>query len=217
MTTFPHGAIRFHAALQEMAADEIMEMVGESTLNKLRASDPNPLIKAFVVGHEGESRGNLVGVGNVIKRWIKTMIRALGSKIKAGLQLFQGHAETNETAGRTPIGEVVGTKLKEIDGRESIIVACHIKPEFRDLPLDVASVETTVDYKSVGDGTIEILGVSDVTGIALGSSQMQKPGFSGATLLGQLQAFVLEHTDKQGSKLKLGYSIKSGRPDKGSI
>lgn len=201
-----HSAIRFNVALQEMAADEIMEMVGESILNKLRASDPNPLIKAFVVGHEGESKGNLVGFGNVIKRWLKTMIRALGSKIKAGLQLFHGHADTNSHAGRVPIGEVVGTKIKEIEGRESVIVACHIKPEFKNLPLDVASVETTVDYKQNPDGTLEILDVSDVTGIALGNSQIQNPGFAGATLLGQLQAFESEHKLVLGSRLRLGYA-----------
>ena len=201
-----HRAIRFNAVLQEMAADEIMEMVGESILNKLRADDPNPLIKAFVVGHEGESKGNLVGFGNVIKRWFKTMIRALGSKIQAGLQLFHGHVDTNSHEGRVPIGEVVGTKLKEIDGRESVIVACHIKPEFRNLPLDVASVETTVDYKQNPDGTLEILGVSDVTGIALGNSRVQTPGFPGATLLGQLQAFESAHKLVNGSRLRLGYA-----------
>jgi hypothetical protein len=212
--TVRQSGLRFTAALQEMASSEIMEMVDAARLASIKASDPHPLIKAFVVGHEGESVGNLVGVGNVVKRWVKTLIRTLGSKIRAGLQLFHGHAATNAHEGRMPIGEVVGTRIKDIDGRESVVVACHIRPEFRHLPLDVASVETNVDYTQAPDGTLEIVGVSDVTGIALGNSAIDRPGFSGATLLGQLQAFESSHNSKaSGSRLRLGYS----NTDKGQL
>lgn len=204
--------MRFRATLREMAASDIAAMIPEAKLRELKVRDPRPLIKAFVVGHEGESRGTLIGIGNVVKRWFRTMVRKLHEKIGAGLQLFHGHAAgTNAHDGRLPIGEVVGKELREIDGRESVIVACYIKPEYKHLPIDVASVETNVQMSRAEDGTLDIVDVDDVTGIALGSSAVDTPGFAGATLLGQLQAFEAQQKLGYGAPLKLGYRInKSG-------
>lgn len=209
-----HRSMRFTAKLQEMAANEIRDMVGADALRDIKAEDPNPLIKAFVVGHEGDSRGNIVGIGNVVKRWLKEMIHALGNGIHKGLQLFSGHSAANDNTGRTAIGHVVGSKITEIEGRESIVVACHIKPDYRHLPLDVASIETSVDFVQREDGTIEIVKVGDVTGIALGNSKVDTPGFPGATLLGQLQAFELQNKQADESRLRLGYSTKIGQSQK---
>lgn len=206
--------MRFAAKLQEMSDNEILDMIGAETLMDIKAKDPNPLFKAFVVGHEGDSRGNIVGIGNVVKRWIKEMIHALRNSIHKGLQLFSGHNATSDNSGRTAIGEVAGSKIKEIDGRESIIVACYIKPDYRHLPLNVASVEAGVDLVQREDGTIEIVKVGEVTGIALGNSQVDTPGFPGATLLGQLQAFESQNKQADESRLRLGYSTKIGQSQK---
>jgi len=201
------------APLQEMAESEIAAMVDPARLAAIRARDPHPLIKAFVVGHEGESRGNLIGVGNVVKRWFRTMVHKLHERITAGLQLFHGHAAgTNAHEGRTPLGEVVGKALKTVDGRESIVVACHIYPDFKHLPLDVASVEADVALSQTSDREkLDIVGIGEVTGIALGNSAVDKPGFPGATLLGQLQAFAVENGVSFGyeSGLRLGYGVNT--------
>ena len=178
------------AQLREMAASEIADAVPDEILARIRQSDPHPLFKAFVVGHEGESRGNLIGIGNVVKRWFSDAVRALFGKIHAGLQLFQGHAiGTNEHEGRQVIGEVVGKRLMDINGRESVVVVCHIDKDYRYLPLDVASVEADVELAADGSGA-RVVSVGEVTGVALGSSATERPGFAGATLLGQLQAFA---------------------------
>ena len=197
------------ARLSEMADSEIAAMVDASRLADIKARDPHPLIKAFVVGHEGESRGNLIGVGNVVKRWFRTMIHKLHEKVAAGLQLFHGHAAgTNAHEGRVSLGEVVGKSLKEIDGRESVVVACYIYPDFKHLPLDVASVETDVLLEETNDRTkLDIVDIGAVTGIALGNSAVDKPGFPGATLLGQLQAFERQQTIGYEAGLKLGYRL----------
>lgn len=208
---FRMPGFKFSAALLEMGQSEIMAMVPADKLKEIKASDPHPLFKAFVVGHTGTSTGYLVGVGNVVKRWIKEMIQALGKKIKAGIQLFHGHGPDNSTEGRTPIGEVVSSKNQDIDGRESVVVACHIFNSFRHLPLDVASVETTVDYTQNADGSLDIVSVDDVTAVALSSSQIDKPGFPYATLLGQIQAFELKIKKENESRLKLGYSENTGQ------
>ena len=198
----------FKAALQEMAESEIASMVDASRLADIKLHDPRPLIKVFVVGHEGESRGNLIGIGNVVKRWFRTMIHQLHEKVTTGLQLFSGHASgTNDHLGRQQIGEVVGKALRTIDGRESVLVACYVRPDFKHLPLDVASVEIDVAIKPTGDGSVDITGLGELTGIALGNSAVNKPGFPGATLLGQLQAFEEEQRVKCGYPvgLRLGY------------
>jgi hypothetical protein len=201
----------FKARLQEMAESEIAAMVEPSRLAEIKVADPHPLIKAFVVGYEGESKGNVVGMGNVIKRWAKTIVRKLHEKISAGIQLFSGHAVgTNAPEGRMPIGEVVGKSLKDIEGRESIVVACHIYRDFKHLPLDVASVETNVELGPSTDGrALDVLDVDNVTGIALGNSTVDKPGFPGATLIGALQAFEQEYIAKYGYKTgyQLGYGV----------
>lgn len=204
---------RFSAKLQEMAESEIMAMVPAQRLAAMREREQHPLIKAFVVGQEGESNGKLIGIGNVVKRWMSGVIHTLGRKIKAGLQLFSGHAVgTNEHDGREPIGEVVGTVVKPIDGRDSVVVACHIYQPFRHLNLDVASVETEVTFMGGRDGVADVVDIGEVTGIALGNSAVDRPGFPGATLLGQLQAFAASQDKPTGSRLRLGYSTHKGEP-----
>jgi hypothetical protein len=202
-----------------MADSEIMQMIPADRLQEIKHKDPRPLFKAFVIGHEGEARGNLIGIGNVIKRWFQSTIRKLHEKITAGIQLFHGHGATNEHDGRIAIGEVVGKRLMDINGRESVVVACYINKDFCHLPLDVASIETDVEMRPNSDGSMDVVGVDNVTGIALGNSKLDTPGFPGATLLGQLQAFAKENGIDMGyempGRLKLGYRINNtDQPDK---
>lgn len=181
--------MRIRAQLRAMGSSEIMQMIPSDRLAKIKQTDRTPMFKAFVVGHEGEARGNLIGVGNVIKRWFRSAIEKLHEKIAMNLQLFHGHAATNDTVGRIPVGEVAGKKILKIKDRLSSVVACYIYPSFRHLPLDVASIEADIDLKDEGAGLV-VADVNQITGIALGNSEVETPGFPGATLLGQLQAFA---------------------------
>lgn len=200
------------AQLQSMAASEIAGMVPADKLASIKQGDPSPLIKAFVVGHEGEAKGRLIGLGNIIKRWFKDTVEKLHDRITAGLQLFHGHGPTNDRSGSTPVGEIVGKSLKQIDGRQSVVVACYIYPPFRHLPLDVASIEAELDLKPEGDDGFRVLDITNITGVALGNSQVDTPGFPGATLLGQLQAFAEQNGVKLAhecdSGWRLGHRIK---------
>ena len=183
--------MKFRVQIQNMADSEIKAMISPNKLAEIKAKDKSPMIKAFVVGHEGEAKGNLIGVGNIVKRWFSDMIEKLHDKLSIGLQLFHGHAATNDTAGRLPIGEVVGKMKKNIKDRLSSVVACWIYPDYRHLPLDVASIEADVDLRGGStDSKLYVADVNEISGIALGNSQVETPGFPGATLLGQLQAFV---------------------------
>ena len=184
-----------------------MQMIPADRLADIKRSDPTPMFKAFVVGHEGEARGNLIGVGNIVKQWFKSAVEKLHQRIDAGLQLFHGHAATNDTAGRIPVGEVVGKRLTKVKDKLSSVVACYIFPSFRHLPLDVASIEADVDLEQDERAGLYVVGVNGVTGIALDNHENATPGFAGATLLGQIQAFAEKMKLGHESRLKLGYRI----------
>lgn len=183
--------MKFKVSLREMASSEISSMIDPGRMARIKEFDPHPVFKAFVVGHEGEAKGVMVGVGNVVKKWYRDAVEKLHERISAGLQLFNGHQPgTNDQAGRIPIGEVVGKRAMRIGERLSSVVACYIYPSFRHLPLDVASIEAEVKMETEGRGGLYVADVDRVTGIALGNSAVSQPGFAGATLLGELQAFA---------------------------
>lgn len=184
--------IKFKAFLLEMAESEIMDMVSSAQYMRIKSVDPHPVFRAYVVGHEGESRGQIASfgqkMGNVVKKWYRAAIKRLHDKIDVGLKLFHDHVDTNDKIGRGSIGEVVGKALKTINDKLSVVVAAYIQPQFQKLPLDIASIEADIwltDKEGVYEADVET-----VSGIALGSSKTETPGFPGATLLGQIQAFA---------------------------
>jgi len=175
-----------------MAESEIMDMVSTAQYMRIKLTDSRPVFRAYVVGHEGKSTGTISAfgqkLGSVVKKWYQAAIRKLHDKIDVGLKLFHSHIDTNEHIGRQQIGEVVGRALKTIDEKLSVVIAAYIEPQFRNLPLDVASIEADI-YLTDNDGIYEA-DVEKISGIALGSSRIETPGFAGATLLGQVQAFA---------------------------
>lgn len=194
--------MRIRATLLEMASSEIMSIVDQDEYKKIRMFDPKPLFRAYVVGHEGESTGRISTDGfsfvKVVKRWYRSAIEKLKDTIRVGVQLFHGHGFTNETEGRAPIGYVVGKALRELkDGLSAVIVA-YIKPEFRSMNLDVASIEADIVLKD--DDGMYSAEVESVSGIALGSSDAEIPGFPGATLLGYVQEFSDKYRFQGGNE-----------------
>jgi len=193
--------MRIRATLIEMASSEIMSIVDPRMYSAIKKSDPKPHFKAFVVGHEGESSGRVSIDGSnfvsVVKRWYRSAIEMMHEKIRLGIALFRGHTWSNEeNNGRLRIGEVVGKKLQEIRGVLSEIIIAYIYPEFRDQELDVASIEADIILND--DQGVYSAEVENVSGIALGNSKTEKPGFAGASLLGIVQEF----TDNKSSQLK---------------
>ena len=195
--------MKIRATLHAMAESEIMAMVDRDLLTNIKTKDSSPMLKAFVVGHEGEAQGTLLGVGNVVKKWFGDAIEKLSNKINVGLKLFHGHAATNDTEGRVSVGEVVGKNLLNIKDRLSSVVACWIYPEYRHLPLDVASIEADIDLVGDSQDRLYVADVNEISGIALGNSEIETPGFPGATLLGQLQAFAKTTLIKGENKMTL--------------
>ena len=178
------------ATILEMASSEIMEHIPSNVYQDIKKKDPHPVFRAYVVGHEGESTGKVVGAGNMVKRWFASAINKIVDKLQYGIKIFHEHAETNVHEGRVAIGHIVGKAKKIINDNISAIAIAYIKPEFRNLPLDVASIEADIVLSGDPSSGIFDANVEDITGVALGNSAVNRPGFPGATLLSQVQEFV---------------------------
>jgi hypothetical protein len=194
--------IRFIARYQAMAANEILRMIPASEYSRIKAEDSTPLFRAYVVGHEGDAAGKIVGSGTLVARWFRSAIENLYHKIQHGLKIFHEHAVTNDLEGRTPIGEIVGKSLRWIKDKLSVVAVAYIKPEFRGLPLDVASIEANINFREDRLRKIYTADVKDVTAIALGNSEFDRPAFANATLLAQVQAFAKRTHDAEGANME---------------
>lgn len=177
--------------LQEMAASEIMEIISPKKHAAIKKKDPNPLYRAYVLAQEGYSEGQIVGEhGSMLKKWIGSAIKKIVNILKVGTKIFQGHEETNEHEGRMPIGEVVGKKLQQYKNKLSAMVVVYIKKAFKNLPLDICSMEADISIDGMEGEKISSVNVDDITGIALGNSEVEKPGFPGAEMVVEFQAFI---------------------------
>lgn len=121
-----------------------------------------------------------------ILRWPRAVIHRLAEKVKAGTKFFIGHGKTNDHDGRETVGEVVASFVKEIGGKLSNIIIGHFPDEEKVKALDTCSMEADIHTDPeniVGD-------INEVSGIALGNSNVDHPAFPGAMRLAMVQCFV---------------------------
>ncbi len=182
--------MRFRATILEMASSEIMQYIPANIYEGIKARDSHPVFRAYVIGHEGISEGKVVGHGNMVKRWFASAIDKIHEKLQYGTKVFHEHAKTNEHTGRTSIGEIVGKAKEIIKDKLSAIAIMYIKPEYKDLPLNVASMEADIYLSDDRNKGIFDVNVEDITAVALGDSAVNRPGFADATLLVQVQELV---------------------------
>lgn len=183
--------VHLRAELQGMAADELLRTVDPLRLDMIKAKgDAHPEIRAYAIGHEGTHAFNLVGIGRRAITWMRDAVQGIFDRLDIGTQVFNRHAQSNSHEGRVPIGEVVGKTIQHIGDKMHTIASIYIYPNFRTMPLDVASIEADMEFESSDSGGLVPSLVQSITGIALGSSSVDSPGFPGATLLGTVQAFA---------------------------
>lgn len=199
------------ATILEMASSEILEHIPASVYEQIKTKDPHPVFRAYVVGHEGISEGKVVGHGDMVKRWFSSAIHKIVEKLQYGLKVFHEHGKTNVHKGRGVIGHIVGKATRIINDNLSAIAIAYIKPEYKDLPLDVASIEADVILNDDQNKGIYDANVEDITGIALGNSSVNRPGFPGATLLSQIQAFAHQSQFNKGGEGDMGITINDVR------
>ena len=116
--------------------------------------------------------------------WIK-------EKLQLHTPVFNNHGTPGDNSheGRVPIGEIVGSKEVNTGDRAATIAAMYILPQYRNLKLDVASIEAEITYAREGN-TVWPTGITQITGIALADGDYSQPGFPEATLIGSIAAFA---------------------------
>ena len=189
--------------LQLMAAGEIMQYIPPDTVAAIQAKDKHPLFRAYVVGEEGDATPNIVGMGGRVLNWLRASISAMVQRLQFGTKIFHNHAATNEHAGRTVVGEVVGKALEYVGGKMRAVAVTYIYPQFADIVADAVSIEAEVDIDPSGrSNTVDDIHVGEITGIAVGDRRYNKPAFASAGLIAQLQAFDIQ-VNEQGGKMDL--------------
>lgn len=185
--------ISFRGQVREMAAATVEQLIGFATMQTIRAHDSEPYFFELVLGHEGRSSGNVVGLGHRVKEWSKKVIRAVvhafnpagrvPAKIYDGLIDYHGNQEA-----RLPVGEVVHTRVAQLDGREAAQSIGYIYPAHAALKTainqgerDICSMEVDVLLVEEGQRLI-VEDVERATGVVLGHSTRQMPGFAGAVV-----------------------------------
>jgi hypothetical protein len=174
------------ASVQEMASDVIRQYIDPVKYDEIKALDPAPLFKVFTVGQEGESHGKVLGMGSVIKRWVRAAIQMMADKLNIGTKVFGYHGADNEHDGRIDVGEIVGKTLQKIGDKLSVLGIAYIKPEYRKQNFDIASIEADI-LMTKDKNAVNVVDIKEISGVALGNSAIHKPGFPGATLQGTLQ------------------------------
>ena len=197
------------AEVQAMADNEVAGMVDKAWLDGIRASDPHPTIKAFVIGHEGDSDILLGGVPTPVS-WMRKAVGWIHDKLSLYTPLFQGHGAPGDNSqdGRVPVGYIVGKKLAEVGNKVATVAAMYIFPSYKGLSFDVASIEANIGYTQ-DDGTVRPSFIESVTAVALGNSAVAKPGFPGATLVGAFQAFADNGKDNKMTNEELKNAVKT--------
>lgn len=194
---------------------ELEELVGSEMLRNLKAREEHPEIRLYSIGHEGEAKFHLLGIGKKTFTWVQAAVRAVADKLNIGTAVFDRHdPNTNSPMGRIQIGEIVGKAVRQIGDRLNTLAAIYIYPQFKSRPLDVASFEAEIQFSHDGHQAWPIA-IESVSGIALSNSGIDTPGFPGATLLGAVQAYVQAFAGELGDNKMNQSDVKKAAADLG--
>lgn len=176
-------------AMKELLSPE--ELIANISKEKLELIKGKGKLQAYVIAHEGTSQPKVLDDRKAKKlNWPKETIQKIASKIKTGIKFFVDHGkDTNSHANRKPVGEVVGSFVKEIGNKLSNIVIGHFENPDDVNSMDVNSMEADV---SIDESNNNVVNLNELSGIALGSSSENSPAFPGAVRLASLQCFDKE-------------------------
>lgn len=190
--------------------DELLALIPDSVKSQLSTHDKDyeSKLKPYVLCHEGEARPsvfNASGKKSIVMKWTKDTVNSFISKLKTGLQFFDGHNPSNDLQINNVLGQLVAYGSKVVNGALSAIGIGYFPESVNDM--DVVSAEFDVLNEGLIDNGnfIEVLGnaISDITGLALGSIKAgMRPAFPGAEAL-QVQAFEFIKEENKIEETKL--------------
>lgn len=185
-------------AVNSFSREKILSLIPSETLRQIKETDEKPFFQAYSLAHEGTSRP-LTIIGDSAKpiSWPRRAIQSIKDIVLKGVKFFVGHNEDNSTVGRRALAEVVANAEETIDGVLHHVVIAHVpKQNIEEMKkYDICSQESDVSLYDI-DGVVTAKSIDRITGIALGSSSKEKPGFLGAVRLGAIQAFEKKEETK---------------------
>jgi hypothetical protein len=180
-----------NARIQELQGDAVAAMIGPLRYQQITALDASPMFVSLIVGHEGVSKGEIVGLGARVKEWARQQIARLAELLhpsgRVAPLIFDGSSDWHgNQSGRQPCGEVVASASLENAGLlEARAVGyiyagqTQVREMVRSGALDVCSVEADV-FLDEQNGRQIVQDVIAATAVVLGNSKKQTPGFAGA-------------------------------------
>ena len=184
--------------MQALSGFDVLSMVPADVLARIKETDAHPFFQAYSICHDGISNPTILGDTAKPITWARRAVQSIKNAVVKGVKFFLGHNEDNSTTGRRALGEVVASQEMEIDGQlHHVAIGYFPKPELvKDF--DICSQEADWDLVETPTGWLADK-LDKLTGIALSSSKVDKPAFSGARRLGTVQAF---DTPEEPVKLK---------------
>ncbi len=192
--------------LNTISQEEIIKNIDQFTLEKIKQKDAHPFFTAYSIAHEGISSPNILNEENKPISWVRKAIQSIKRVFKNGIKFFNRHNADNSTEGREPLGEVVGSFQKEIDGNLNHIVIGYHPPDKVDIVknCDICSQEGVWNLIDIGKQFIAEK-LEEITAIALGNSAEEMPAFAGAKRLGIMQAFENNNPGRKEIKMAIEY------------
>jgi hypothetical protein len=160
-------------------------------LRSILLKDEHPFFQTYVIGHEGRTRPNVIGIGGKIINWTKDAIKTIKTVIKTGIKCFKGHNKDNSTHKRKEYGEIVGYIEKEINGKLNGVIITYHSPDIREAAkdFDICSQEALWEFTEDNNGLLNAETCKEITGIAFENSKNEQPAFADAKRLAMIQCF----------------------------
>lgn len=183
-----------------LSNEEMRAAIGEDTIARIKATDPNPYFKAWVIVHEGKAFPEIEGLTNKTVFFTKTAVQGavnvLRAGIKYGVDFIFGHNPGWQEYGSEKAGQVVAVAHRTIGGQDSAIAIGYFPPETRDRAdkISAVSIEGVLNLQEDSQGrsianrahSMIAKGVDTIKKIAL--LEGEEPGFPGAVQVATLRA-----------------------------
>jgi hypothetical protein len=167
-----------------LSNEEIKAMVDPSLLDYLRGETKRPLLKAYVVAHEGEATPQFTDgyVGERILKFTKDSVSRVFDAVKVGVKFFYDHYKKSQDEARTPVASIVGKSLRMVGDKMSTVIVAFFKDE-QFATYDSISMEADLEIDS--DGTVS--NILDFSAVALVPNG-ENPALPMAKSVGQVRA-----------------------------
>jgi len=198
--------VRIMAPVEEMTAKQVAERIGRRVSEAFRSSDRGPLFVELVAGHEGWSTGNMV-TGRTRKKtrkfWSREMVAGLARRLRPGVPLYMSHQQG--TGQRPKVGEIESARpdLKN-DCLQATAIAritdTLAKQGIRTGKINTCSIEAEIVCRrdrNMPNNSWLVSAVNKVTGVALGNSRTERPGFPRAAVLATVEEFEEQKPEEE--------------------